>query len=81
MALNAHPTKSGPGRRHKDYEKHGAAPVAPTGAPFGFVQHVATREKKLRRLMVETLGRRQARRLQRAERALDARGLGQGAQL
>ena len=63
-----HATKRGPGRRHKQGQKHGRAPVAPMGPLFGFVQHKASPEKALRRANVKALGRRQALKAAKRER-------------
>jgi hypothetical protein len=56
---NKHPTKKGPGRRHGQGEKHGKAPAADKGAPFGFEVHT-NESKRLRRALVSAVGRRQA---------------------
>lgn len=68
MPYNAHPTKSGPGRRHQDGQKHGRAPVTPKGAPDGFVQRRAPEAVRRRRALVAELGRRLARRALRLSR-------------
>lgn len=67
MARNAHPTKSGPGRRHKNGEKHGKPPVPAKGPWLG--QHVATAARQRRREIVALIGIRQFKKLQRQQRA------------
>jgi hypothetical protein len=64
---NPHPTKKGPGRRHAAV-KHGTAAKPSKGAGFGFVQHTADPEKKLRRANVKALGRRQSIKAAKSER-------------
>lgn len=62
MARNPHPTKKGPGRRHKDGQAHGAAPK-PTTAAVGHVwsDRQASNEERAsaRRLLASMGGRRQ----------------------
>ncbi len=62
--LEAHPTKSGPGRKHA--EGNGASRSKARnhgGAPTGFTLHKASEEKLERRRLVADFGRRQARKL------------------
>lgn len=40
MNRTAHPTKSGPGRKHGQGVAHARAPTPAKGAPFGFVQRL-----------------------------------------
>lgn len=67
MSRNAHPTKSGPGRRHKDGEKHGVTPPPQTGAWLGQRTNPARNQK--RRMMRGVGGRRQFIRQAKALRA------------
>jgi hypothetical protein len=56
----AHPTKKGPGRRHKEGQPHGSARKATKGAGAGFVQHTNPKRNAERKLA------QQAKRLARA---------------
>jgi hypothetical protein len=58
MARNAHSTKAGPGRRHKDGTPHGRKPVDAKGAPRGFALHTNPLRNK-ERAIVAVIGARQ----------------------
>lgn len=63
----AHPTKSGPGRRHAEGKDASRATARNRGgAGPGFVRHEATGAKTQRRLSVAKLGIRQHKRLTHA---------------
>lgn len=64
-----HSTKKGPGRRHKDGQPHGAAPIPAKGKFAGQHKNPAKRE---RRALIAAVGRRQALRRIKAERLLFA---------
>ena len=49
MHITAHPTKSGPGRKHGQGVAHGCLPKAAKGAPFGFVQRLNPNKPMSRR--------------------------------
>ena len=68
MSRNAHPTKSGPGRHHKDGEKHGAAPPPFKGGDWIGQRTNPARNQK-RRMMRGVGGRRQFIRQAKALRA------------
>lgn len=59
-----HPTKSGPGRKHGERVKHGAA-TKPPRAGIGFVQHKNPR-KNARRALKAEIGARQYRKQRKA---------------
>ena len=61
-------TKSGPGRFHKAGHQK-ATPIKSHGATAGFVIHAASPAKRERRALVKALGRRQALKQIKAERA------------
>jgi hypothetical protein len=64
MAREPHPTKKGPGRRHKSGQKHGAAPVTPKGGKFlGQRVNAAT---NARRSVKAEIGARQYRKQRKA---------------
>lgn len=50
-----HPTKRGPGRRHKQGQPHGSKPIEAKGAPAGFVRHTNP-EKNKRRKTIKMVG-------------------------
>lgn len=67
MSRNAHPTKSGPGRRHKDGQAHGATlPPQAGGAWLG--QRTNPERAQQRRLSQSLGGARQCRRQLKALR-------------
>lgn len=68
---NQHPTKKGPGRRHKSGQKHGAAPVPQVGGEW-LGQHTNAAANARRAVKAE-IGARQYRK-QRKALAAAARG-------
>lgn len=68
---NAHPTKSGPGRKHGHKVAHGTPPKPAKGNWAGL--HKASAERRLRRACVKLVGIRQHKRELRAAKtdALD----------
>jgi len=71
---NPHPTKKGPGRRHKQGQKHGRKPPALTGTWVG--QHTnaqRAQERKLQRELGSARQMRKAKQLARRNAAWGAR--------
>lgn len=64
--LNPHSTKKGPGRIHKNGMPHGAPPVAPKGAPLGFVLHKNPAKAQRRAAISAFGGIRQFKKFMRA---------------
>ena len=65
LPRTAHPTKSGPGRRHGQAVNHGATPVPLTGEWIGKRTSV---QKNSERALKRELGARQFKRQQKAQR-------------
>lgn len=64
-----HSTKKGPGRRHKDGQPHGAAPIPAKGEFAGQHTNPAKRE---RRALIALMGRRQLLKALKRERRVQA---------
>ncbi len=68
---NPSTTKRGPGRRHVSGHKR-ATPVAPKGAPSGFVQHTNPRKNAVRKAKAASSPRQYRKAVKAARRIANA---------